>query len=217
MAGPRRLLTGFPLSPTWAPEGGRLVRRDWRGRQEKRLAAQRSETAPQLRYASCSSAKGLLKYVRHVLSIEEVKHWKPHCEPYLFAARSDTGRAQSPRSPRSGRLGHARRSQLVTGWISVLEKRYQPAIRPSRRERDSLDEVVAALVSGRWQPATAHWSAASIQAGPLEHLSAAIAKRCHSRHLTGKRSAKANPSRWTVSPTLTGMDAPNIGPAETNV
>jgi len=93
--------------------------------------------------------KGLLKYVRHVLSIEEVKHWKPHCEPYLFAARSDTGRAQSPRSPRSGRLGHARRSQLVTGWISVLEKRYQPAIRPSRRERDSLDEVVAALVSGR--------------------------------------------------------------------
>src|SRR5258708_7620147 len=35
VAGPRRILTGFPLSPTWAPEGAALLPRDSRGRQAK--------------------------------------------------------------------------------------------------------------------------------------------------------------------------------------
>jgi 2-haloacid dehalogenase len=94
---------------------------------------------------------GLLKYVRHVLSIEEVKHWKPHREPYLFAAR--TMQVEPNRlaliAAHAWDTHGAHEAGLITGWISVLEKRYQPAFDPPDVSGASLEEVVAALVSER--------------------------------------------------------------------
>ncbi len=42
----------------------------------------------------------------------------------------------------------AHEAGLLTGWISLLEKQYQPAFDPPDVSGASLDEVVAALVSG---------------------------------------------------------------------
>ena len=92
---------------------------------------------------------GLRKYVKHVLSIEEVKHWKPHREPYLFAAR--TFQVEPNRlalvAAHAWDTHGAHQAGLITGWASVLEKRYQAAFDPPDVSGASVDEVVAALVS----------------------------------------------------------------------
>lgn len=94
---------------------------------------------------------GPLKCVSYVLSIEEVKHWKPHRQPYLFAARMmqvEPDRLALVAAHACDTHG-AHEAGLITGWISVLEKQYQPAFNPPDVSGASLDEVVTALVSKR--------------------------------------------------------------------
>ena len=69
-----------------------------------------------------------------------------------------------------------------------------------------------------------YFTALECQASPRRRFYNVAQKNAGAAHVqcttigfAGKRSAKAKPSRWTTSPTVTGMGVRNIGPAETKV
>lgn len=72
----------------------------------------------------------LIGMVRHVIGIDEVKHWKPRREVYLHGVRtagSEPRRVALVAAHAWDILG-AREAGLATGWVSRLEKTFQPAM-----------------------------------------------------------------------------------------
>lgn len=65
-----------------------------------------------------------------MIGIDEVKHWKPRREVYLHGARtagSEPRRVALVAAHAWDILG-AREAGLATGWVSRLEKTFQPAM-----------------------------------------------------------------------------------------
>jgi 2-haloacid dehalogenase len=92
---------------------------------------------------------GLLDLVELTISIDEVRHWKPHREVYLHAAR--TAGVEPARlalvSAQAWDIHGARRAGLVTGWIRRQDARYPSAMRPPDVRGSTLVEVVGALLA----------------------------------------------------------------------
>jgi 2-haloacid dehalogenase len=69
-------------------------------------------------------------HVRHVIGVDEVKHWKPRREVYLHGARVvgvEPRRVALVAAHAWDVLG-AREAGLATGWVSRLEKTFHPAM-----------------------------------------------------------------------------------------
>jgi 2-haloacid dehalogenase len=92
---------------------------------------------------------GLDAFVERVISIEEIKRWKPNREVYLHAAKV----AGVPASRlalvavHSWDIHGAHRAGLVTGWASRLERHFHPLMGPADVRGASLGEVVRALLA----------------------------------------------------------------------
>ncbi|MGD9889837.1 MAG: haloacid dehalogenase type II [Dehalococcoidia bacterium] len=91
---------------------------------------------------------GLDGFVEQVLSIDDVRRWKPRADVYHHAAAS-LGVVPADLALVAAHawdvLG-ARRAGLTTGWVSRLERRFQPAMGAPDVEDTTLHGVVAGLL-----------------------------------------------------------------------
>ena len=87
---------------------------------------------------------GLSSLVETRLSIDEVKHWKPHAAPYQYAVE----KLGLPASEVTLLAAHAwdvqgaKRAGLRGAWVGRLEKKFEPAM----GEPDLAADTIAALV-----------------------------------------------------------------------
>lgn len=91
---------------------------------------------------------GFTPFIEQVLSVDDVKHWKPHPAVYEYAARS-TGVEPDQLAliaVHSWDILGARRAGLVTGWASRLEGYFPPALGQPDVHGESLTEVVDRLL-----------------------------------------------------------------------
>ena len=91
----------------------------------------------------------LVRHVRHVIGIDEVKHWKPRREVYLHGARvvgSEPKRVALV-AAHAWDVQGAREAGLVAAWVSRLEKKFQPAMRQPDVSGPDLLTVVDALLA----------------------------------------------------------------------
>jgi 2-haloacid dehalogenase len=91
----------------------------------------------------------LLPRVRHVIGIDEVKHWKPRREVYLHGARvaGFEPRRVALVAAHAWDIQGAREAGLATGWVSRLEKRFQPAMGRPDVSGPDLVSVIDALLA----------------------------------------------------------------------
>lgn len=98
---------------------------------------------------------GLTKRVKRVISIEEVKHWKPHREPYLHASQvlgiepANLALVAAHAWDCQG----ARQAGLISVWVSYLERHYPPSMPAPDVTASNLGEAVSKLIE---HPRTAH-------------------------------------------------------------
>jgi 2-haloacid dehalogenase len=91
---------------------------------------------------------GLLEHVGRIISIDEVRHWKPRREVYLHAADV----AGVPPGQLALVAAHAwdihgaSQAGLITGWVSRLEKRFDPSMNPPDATGDTLVSVCRKLL-----------------------------------------------------------------------
>lgn len=92
---------------------------------------------------------GLSSYVERVLSIDEVRAWKPAREPYELAVHTAGVAAEKVAlvAVHSWDIHGAHAAGLTTGWCPRLESRRTPIFAPADVTAPTLDSVVAALVS----------------------------------------------------------------------
>jgi 2-haloacid dehalogenase len=92
---------------------------------------------------------GLTDLVERVISVEEVRSWKPPAVVYEYAA-SQLG-VPADRlalvAVHAWDCHGAKRAGLVTGWVSRLERRYGELFAPPDARGDDLVEVVDALLA----------------------------------------------------------------------
>ncbi len=91
---------------------------------------------------------GLLKLVSHTISIDEVKHWKPHRAPYLHAAKVlgiEPGNLALVAAHAWDCQG-ARQAGLISAWVSYLERHYPASMPAPDLTAKTLDEAVSRLV-----------------------------------------------------------------------
>lgn len=91
----------------------------------------------------------LATLVERIISIDEVRRWKPHRDVYLHAARvlGVTPTALALVAAHAWDVLGADRAGLTTGWVSREETAFQPAMgEPTVRGR-TLTEVVKALLA----------------------------------------------------------------------
>ncbi len=90
----------------------------------------------------------LATLVERIISIDEVRRWKPHREVYLHAARvlGVTPTALALVAAHAWDILGADRAGLTTGWVSREETAFQPAMgEPTVRGRTLTDVVDAVL------------------------------------------------------------------------
>lgn len=91
---------------------------------------------------------GLVNYIEHVLSVEDIHRWKPAPEIYRHAARS----TQVPEERVALVAAHAwdthgaHEAGLTTGWVARLEARFPDIYAAPDVVGDDLIEVVTALL-----------------------------------------------------------------------
>lgn len=87
---------------------------------------------------------GLADSVERVISIDEVRRWKPAREVYLYGAKVAgvaPGRLALV-AAHAWDIHGASQAGLVTGWVSYLERRFAPAMNPPDVVGDTLTEAV---------------------------------------------------------------------------
>jgi 2-haloacid dehalogenase len=94
---------------------------------------------------------GLRDFVEAVVSIDEVRHWKPRREVYLHAARAlgVTPGDLALVAAHAWDVCGAARAGLVTAWVSRKELLFHPAMPPATVTGASLLDAVRALTSLR--------------------------------------------------------------------
>lgn len=99
----------------------------------------------------------LAHFVERVISIDEVRRWKPSREVYLHAAKV-AGVAPNELAlvaAHAWDIHGASQAGLMTGWVSRLEKHFLPMMNPPDATGDTLVEVVHRLLAfPNLQPAT---------------------------------------------------------------
>jgi 2-haloacid dehalogenase len=92
---------------------------------------------------------GLVDFVERTISIDEVRHWKPHREVYRHAARvvGVTATTLALVAAHAWDILGASRAGLTTGWVSREEKLFHPAMAEPTVHGDTLPEVVAGLLA----------------------------------------------------------------------
>jgi 2-haloacid dehalogenase len=86
---------------------------------------------------------GLTEFVERVISIDEIRRWKPHREVYLNAANI----VGVPPGDLALVAAHAwdihggSQAGLLTGWVIRLEKRFDSSMNPPDVAGDTLDSV----------------------------------------------------------------------------
>lgn len=88
-------------------------------------------------------------FVERVISIDEVRRWKPSREVYLHAAKV-TGIAPAELAlvaAHAWDVHGASRAGLTTGWVSRLEKRFLPVMNPPDATGNTLVEVIQRLLA----------------------------------------------------------------------
>lgn len=91
----------------------------------------------------------LNQFVERVVSIDEVRRWKPAREVYLHAAKA-VGVAPGELAlvaAHAWDVHGASRAGLVTGWVSRLEKKFLPGMNPPDVTGDTLTEVGQRLLA----------------------------------------------------------------------
>lgn len=91
---------------------------------------------------------GLGDFVERIVSIDEVRHWKPHREVYLHAARvaGVVPSACALVAAHAWDVLGAARAGLTTGWVYRKEKRFHPAMGRPTVQNETLADVVAGLL-----------------------------------------------------------------------
>ncbi len=92
---------------------------------------------------------GLTSYVERVLSIDEVRAWKPAREPYELAVHTAGVAAEKVAlvAVHLWDIHGAHTAGLTTGWCPRLEGRPTPIFSPADVTAPTLDRAVAALLS----------------------------------------------------------------------
>lgn len=91
---------------------------------------------------------GLSDFFEKILSIDAVRHWKPHHEVYAYAVREagvDASRVALVAAHAWDTHG-AKQAGLKTGWVRREEKEYSPAMSAPDAQGASLTEVVGKLL-----------------------------------------------------------------------
>jgi len=88
-------------------------------------------------------------FVERVISIDEVRRWKPAREVYLHAAEAVKVAPDELAlvAAHAWDVHGASRAGLVTGWVSRLEKRFLPVMNPPDVTGDTLGEVSRKLLA----------------------------------------------------------------------
>jgi 2-haloacid dehalogenase len=89
-----------------------------------------------------------MAHVKHVISIDEVQHWKPRREVYLHGAKVvgvEPSRVALV-AAHAWDVQGARAAGLVGAWVSRLEKKFQPAMGQPDVSGPDLVSVVDALL-----------------------------------------------------------------------
>jgi 2-haloacid dehalogenase len=87
--------------------------------------------------------------VERIVSIDEVRHWKPRAEVYVHAANV----AGVPPARMCLVAAHAwdilgaRHAGFLTGWVAHKEKKFHPAMGIPDFSGETLTDVVAALIA----------------------------------------------------------------------
>jgi 2-haloacid dehalogenase len=91
---------------------------------------------------------GLAPLVQAVLSVEDVKHWKPHAAAYQYAERKLELRADQLAlvAAHAWDVQGAKRAGWRAAWVSRLEKRYHPAMQAGDATGSTVEEAVRALL-----------------------------------------------------------------------
>ncbi|HEX8522869.1 MAG TPA: haloacid dehalogenase type II [Tepidisphaeraceae bacterium] len=91
---------------------------------------------------------GLKQYLQHVLTIEQVKQWKPRAEVYLFAAEAMGVRPNEVAlvAAHSWDCQGAKRAGLISGWVKRKEPVFSEAMEPPDVKGETLVEVVEKLL-----------------------------------------------------------------------
>lgn len=92
---------------------------------------------------------GLDRWIERVISIDEVRRWKPAREVYLHAARvmGVAPGALALVAAHAWDIHGAGRAGLVTGWVSRLERRFSAAMTPPDVVGATLVEVSRGLLA----------------------------------------------------------------------
>jgi 2-haloacid dehalogenase len=92
---------------------------------------------------------GLNGFVERVISIDEVRRWKPAREVYLHAAKvaGVTPGELALVAAHAWDVHGARQAGLVTGWVSRLEKHFLPVMNPPDVTGETLTEVTQGLLA----------------------------------------------------------------------
>lgn len=99
----------------------------------------------------------LAHFVEHVISIDEVRRWKPAREVYLHAAKV-AGVAPNELAlvaAHAWDVHGASQAGLMTGWVSRLEKGFLPVMNPPDATGNTLVEVIQRLLVFPWPQRTA--------------------------------------------------------------
>ncbi len=92
---------------------------------------------------------GLIQFVEKVISIDEVRRWKPNREVYLHAASSlgvEPGRLALI-AAHAWDIHGAQKAGLCGAWVRRQDRAYQPAMQPPDVQGESMLEVAEALCS----------------------------------------------------------------------
>lgn len=91
----------------------------------------------------------LVHFVQRVISIDEVRRWKPSPDVYLHAAKvaNVAPNELALVAAHAWDIHGASQAGLMTGWVSRLEKKFLPVMNPPDATADSLVEVVRRLLA----------------------------------------------------------------------
>jgi 2-haloacid dehalogenase len=133
-------LAELPAEPDVAPAAARLTEA---GVHVLALTNGNGETTRRLIWNA-----GLERHFEHIVSIEDMRRWKPHPEVYHHAAavaRVEPSQLALVASHAWDTHG-ARRAGLITAWFPRTEPLYHPALDPPDILGDSLLQVCNALL-----------------------------------------------------------------------
>jgi 2-haloacid dehalogenase len=88
------------------------------------------------------------RFVERTIAIDEVRHWKPHRDVYVYAARvlGVPGERLALVAAHAWDVMGAGRAGLLTGWVTRREARFTGAMPPPTVVGRTLPDVVAGLL-----------------------------------------------------------------------